>query len=129
MSELFQYKLRVYLDDTDMFGVVYHSNYLIYLERARTEFLRSKGVLLSDVQAQSISLVVSSIEIDYLKPARVDDALCCEVELIKKKMAMAVFSQKIYNEKGDLLTTAMVKIVSLNHDNQLYPMERVLNAS
>jgi acyl-CoA thioester hydrolase len=74
--------VRVYYEDTDLGGVVYYANYLRFLERARTEWLRSLGYAQSELaSAHGVAFVVRSIALDYLKPARFDDALEVTVEI------------------------------------------------
>ncbi|MGB5569099.1 MAG: YbgC/FadM family acyl-CoA thioesterase, partial [Sedimenticolaceae bacterium] len=79
---LFEWPVRVYYEDTDAGGVVYYANYLKYLERARTEWLRYLGfgqdTLMRDA---GILFAVRRVEIDYLLPARFDDALLVELEI------------------------------------------------
>ncbi len=69
--------VRVYYEDTDFTGVVYHANYLRYFERGRSEFLRLAGVSHTQLRAQDdpMAFVVARMEIDFKKPARIDDAL------------------------------------------------------
>ena len=69
--------VRIYYEDTDFTGVVYHANYLRYLERGRSDFLRLAGVSHSDLleRADPAAFVVTRMEIDWKKPARIDDAL------------------------------------------------------
>jgi acyl-CoA thioester hydrolase len=71
------YPLRVYYEDTDAAGVVYHANYLRFAERARTEALRDLGVPHSDMASQhGLMFMVRRIKVDYLRPALLDDSLC-----------------------------------------------------
>jgi len=70
--------VRVYWEDTDAGGIVYHSNYLNFAERARTEFVRSLGIRQSDLAAEGFAFAVAHAEIDFKGSARLDDAL--EVE-------------------------------------------------
>src|ERR1700749_2262558 len=76
-----RYALRVYYDDTDSAGVVYHGNYLRFAERARTEALRDAGVPHADlVESFSLMFMVRRAEIDYVRPAMLDDLLTVETE-------------------------------------------------
>lgn len=76
MSEPFRFPVRVYYEDTDAGGVVYHANYLRYAERARTEFLRAGGVEQREMrEAEDFAFVVRRCTIDYRAPAVLDDAL------------------------------------------------------
>ena len=75
MHPPFRLAVRVYYEDTDAGGVVYYANYLRFLERARTECLRSLGFEQSELMAQGIAFAVRSLSAEYLKPARLDDEL------------------------------------------------------
>jgi acyl-CoA thioester hydrolase len=84
VSEPFRWPVRVYYEDTDAGGVAYYANYLKYAERARTEWLRSLGFEQSELaRVHGIVFMVRSAAIEYLRPARFDDALQVTVELIK----------------------------------------------
>ncbi|MGQ0800300.1 MAG: tol-pal system-associated acyl-CoA thioesterase [Pseudomarimonas sp.] len=117
MSEAysFSWPLRVYWEDTDAGGVVYHASYVRFIERARTEWLRSLGVTQSDWQARADRLfAVSSVQLDFLKPARLDDALDVSVELVELRGASMVFAQQLRRPAdGALLLRAKVRAVSL----------------
>ena len=119
MSE-FIWPVRVYYEDTDSGGVVYHSNYLNFMERARTEWLRSLQLEQDDIiNEHGILFVVRSVAIDYLKPALFNDALMVKSSLKKLGRASLVFEQVIirqaYNQdKDEILTKAIVKVASLN---------------
>ncbi len=109
----FTLPIRVYYEDTDAGGVVYHSQYLNFLERSRTEYLRSLGfeqdALLRD---HGIILAVRSVSIDYLLPARFNDLLDVTVSHPGGGRASLVFDQSI--SRGDhRLTRAQVTIVCL----------------
>jgi len=107
----FSHQLRVYVEDTDAGGIVFYANYLKYMERARTEFLRSLGfyepALFDDLQ-----FVVRKVELLYHKPAVLDDLLDVTVALSKLSRASFEVQQKIYRNK-DLLLEAEVKIACI----------------
>ncbi|MGE0046740.1 MAG: YbgC/FadM family acyl-CoA thioesterase [Hyphomonadaceae bacterium] len=69
--------VRIYYEDTDFTGLVYHANYLRYFERGRSDFMRAAGVAHSDLLAlpEPLGLTINKMEIDFLRPARIDDAL------------------------------------------------------
>ena len=78
---LHRYTLRVYYEDTDAGGVVYHANYLRFAERARTEALRDLGLPHADAGERiGLMFVVRRVEVDYLRPARLDDSLTVVTE-------------------------------------------------
>lgn len=92
----FTIPVRIYYEDTDAGGVVYYANYLKYLERCRTEWLRSigheQGNLLRD---DGIAFVVRSVNLEYLKPARLDDLLSVSLEVEKISRSQIFFRQHI----------------------------------
>jgi acyl-CoA thioester hydrolase len=113
---LFEWPVRVYYEDTDAGGVVYYANYLKYLERARTEWLRSHGfeqdALMHD---DGIVFAVRRVEIDYLLPARLDDTLRVEVEIERIARASLTFAQRIVRVPDTALSRATVKVACLDH--------------
>ncbi len=114
----FVWPVRVYYEDTDAGGVVYYANYLKFMERARTEWLRTRGfeqdVLIKE---QDLVFAVRSLSIDYLRPARLDDLLQVRVTVSELRRASIVFEQTINrvrnNDSEDILTIGQVKVVSL----------------
>lgn len=113
----FLWPVRVYYEDTDSGGVVYHANYLKYFERARTEYLRSLGHQLDVLlQNEGVLFVVKSMQIDYLKPARFNDALQVELEITALKSASLIFLQTLMRESDEILSVAEVRVVCLRAD-------------
>ncbi|WP_435273777.1 tol-pal system-associated acyl-CoA thioesterase [Psychrobium sp. nBUS_13] len=110
---IFEFPVRVYYEDTDAGGVVYHSNYLNFYERARTEFLRDLGFEQDTLLDQGLAFVVRKCELDYLVAARFNDKLIVTVEIEQLKRASIVFKQKITTIDGNLLSTALVVVVSV----------------
>ncbi len=103
------YKVRIYYEDTDAGGVVYHSNYLRYAERARTEMLRDMGYIHSELlKERGIGFVVRHIEVDYQKPAVLDDLLTVLSQITRVGGASFDVLQTI--KKGDQ-TICEVKLV------------------
>ncbi len=94
------FPIRVYYEDTDAGGVVYHANYLNFFERARTEFLRQYNFSQQELFAKSIAFVVRRIEIDYRFPARLDDLLSVETTISEVKKASIIFKQNLW--KGEI---------------------------
>lgn len=105
----FVWPVRVYWEDTDAGGVVYYANYLKFLERARTEWLRALGVEQTELAGQDgVLFVVRRVEADYLKPARFNDALTVECRLAEVGRASLVMEQGV--RRGDeLLLSARVQ--------------------
>lgn len=108
------FPIRVYYEDTDAGGVVYHARYLHFFERARTEFLREKGFSQNEIiQQQGIAFVVKQMEIDFRYPARLDDLLVVETTLVEVKNASMVFTQKLMKEQK-LYCSTIVKVACVN---------------
>ena len=112
----FAWPVRVYWEDTDAGGVVYYANYLRFLERARTEWVRSLGVDQSRLQTEHrIVLVVRSLQCDFLAPARLDDELRVSVVPELVGAATVEMRQEIARaETGDVLLVARVKAACLD---------------
>ena len=110
--ELFAYSfpVRVYYENTDAGGVVYHGEYLKFLERARTEWLRHLGFDHQGLAgSHRVSLVVTALTIDFVKPARLDDTLAVGVQLESLGKARCVFAQEIRRE-GEVIARARVTV-------------------
>ena len=88
-------EVRIYYDDTDAGGVVYHANYLRYLERGRTEYLRDRGLSVQAMHEQGIIFPVVAIEINYRSPARLDDLLEVETTIASVKNSSFVAAQRV----------------------------------
>lgn len=112
--QVFEWSVRVYYEDTDSGGVVYHANYLRFMERARTEWLRAKGFE-QDVlrQQQNILFAVHSMTLNYRQPARFNDALLVRSSLQKASGASMQFKQFIHRGE-ELLCEAAVRIACLD---------------
>jgi len=113
---MFSLPIRVYIEDTDAGGIVFYANYLKYMERARTEFIRHLGVELRAGLQENISYVVHSLEVKYHKPARLDDLLMVSAEVLKVANTYIAFTQKVYAECGALLVSAQVKVACVSLD-------------
>ncbi|ACJ28591.1 4-hydroxybenzoyl-CoA thioesterase [Shewanella piezotolerans WP3] len=97
---MFRWPISVYYEDTDAGGVVYHSNYLKFFERARTEWLRSMGVSQTALLADDIAFVVKHAALDFCKAARFEQNLMVETEVIQLKKASLTFKQRLIDEQG-----------------------------
>jgi tol-pal system-associated acyl-CoA thioesterase len=116
MSPNFCTNYRVYFEDTDAGGVVYYANYLKFFERARTDFLRARGIFQSDLaKAQNLAFVVRKCEIEYLSPARLDDLIEVSV-LVKEKRAASLKMQQEISRDGKILSRLNVEIVCVSAD-------------
>lgn len=113
----FSFPVRVYYEDTDTAGIVYYAGYLRFMERGRTEWLRSLGIeQLRLAQDTGIVFAVRSLNIEYLKPARLDDLLAVVTKLTLAGRAQITLAQHIERE-GETLVEASVRIACLNAGN------------
>ncbi|MBP5161334.1 MAG: tol-pal system-associated acyl-CoA thioesterase [Alphaproteobacteria bacterium] len=99
------FDLRVYYEDTDAGGIVYHANYLCFAERARTEFLHKLGLTNRKMLAQDIGIVVTHLEIDYKQPAFLEDKLTVETSVLKMGAASMILQQDI--KRSDTLIAVL----------------------
>jgi len=98
------YALRVYYEDTDAAGVVYYANYLRFAERARTEMLRDLGFAGSDMMAGGgLAFAVRRCSVDFVKPARLDDALSVETRLTEVRGASLTATQRVVRGDAELV--------------------------
>ena len=116
---MFFLPVRVYYEDTDAGGVVYHTNYLKFMERARTEWLRARGVEQDDlIKDQGVVFAVHSVSVEYKKPARFNELLQVGVDTIAIKRASITFKQLISRTKvsgaPDVITVGLIKVASLD---------------
>ena len=113
MDGNFRWPVRVYWEDTDAGGVVYHARYLAFMERARSEWMRARGWGQEVLRARDdLVFVVRSMELDFRAPARLDDQLEVSVELVECRGASFVVAQRLL--RGDAkLIEAKVRIAAL----------------
>jgi acyl-CoA thioester hydrolase len=117
----FNWPVRVYYEDTDAAGVVYYANYLRYLERARTEFLRSHGFEQDELKRQGIIFAVHSVSIEYRKPAVFNDMLSVGAKVTELARASVTFQQNIMRQSDQtLISSAVVKMACIDA-NQFIP--------
>lgn len=107
------YQIRVFYEDTDAGAIVYYANYLKFFERGRTEWLRELGINQSKLLEQNVGFVVSKVEMDNIASAKLDDLLNVNTEISQLKAASLVFSQKITNQKQQLLATLIVRVACI----------------
>lgn len=112
----FLWPVRVYYEDTDAGGVVYYANYLRFMERARTEWLRSLGFEQDRLRDdEGLIFAVRSVNVDYLRPARFNDGLTVTAKVVSRGRASLSFLQEIHRTpEHDVLCSGLVKIVSLD---------------
>lgn len=110
----FYWNARVYYEDTDAGGVVYHARYLAFFERARTEILRQLDINQQKLLQEGIAFVVKKMDISYLFPARLDDMLTIRSKVEQIRKASIIFKQTIYNQHKQLISTADVVIACVD---------------
>ncbi|CAM3760543.1 tol-pal system-associated acyl-CoA thioesterase [Xenorhabdus thuongxuanensis] len=118
---LFRWPIRVYYEDTDASGVVYHARYLGFYERARTEMLRERGFHQQPMLDEQVGFVVSRMTIDYRKPAKLDDQLVVESEVTNIRGASLTFIQRIVDCNGVVVSSAECLVVYVN-SSQMKPI-------
>jgi tol-pal system-associated acyl-CoA thioesterase len=109
----FSHKMRVYIEDTDAGGIVYYVNYLKFMERARTEFMRSLGYDKNFIFNSDLMFVVRDLAVSYKLPARLDDELEATALLAQLRGAAMVFHQSI-RRGSELLVWAEVTIACVD---------------
>lgn len=111
----FNWPIRVYYEDTDSAGVVYHSNYLRFMERARTEWLRHLGYSHNRLsEEENLVFVVSSMNIDFKKPAYFDELLNVNSRITKLSGSSLVFEQIVINEAEETKCRADIYIACVD---------------
>jgi acyl-CoA thioester hydrolase len=111
-GNLFRHATRVYWDDTDGGGVVYHGSYVRMLDRARAEWLHALGIGQAELREADVVLAVRAMELDFIKPARLDDALAIDVRLEQVRNASLTVAQELSRD-GEGLVTARVRLACL----------------
>ncbi len=109
----FEYPVLVHWEDTDAQGVVYHANYIKFMERARSDVIRRLGLVQRDMAEKGAMIVVAELSIKYRRAARLEDRLTVKTRLVQLRRASMVLEQDIWC--GDvLLTRGMVKAAFVN---------------
>lgn len=117
MPETFVWPVRVYYEDTDAGGVVYHAQYLKFLERARTEWLRAAGLEQDRLAAEyGIVFAVTRAELRFLAPARFNEALGVSVEPARSGRVRIAFAQRVFRAAApdEPLVTARVEVACVD---------------
>ena len=105
--------VRVYYEDTDAGGIVYYANYLRYFERARSDLVRELGYNQQVLMQQGVAFAVRSAQIDYRRPARLDDLLTVNTTIAELKRAQICFSQCI-SRNDEPLVDATIRVACIN---------------
>jgi acyl-CoA thioester hydrolase len=112
-----EFSVRVYYEDTDLAGIVYYANYLKFIERARSEWVRELGLDQGQMRESGTVFAVRRLEADYLKPARFDDLLLVRTQAAAVSAARMVLRQEVWHGP-DLLFSAAVTLVCLGPEGR-----------
>ena len=126
MSHIFP--IRVYYEDTDLAGIVYYANYLKFIERARSEWVRELGIDQVQMKADGIVFAVRRVEADYLAPARYDDELAVETTMEPGSGVRLVVKQDVKRGQ-EVLFTACVTIICMNETGNVVRLPAVIRRS
>ena len=126
MANRFEFNFRIYLEDTDAGGIVYHSNHIRFMERTRTEWLRASGI--GDYWSQGLyHFVVHKIALKYFRPILMDDLITVTARVISCKTTSFILQQEIY--RGEiLLASGEVELACLSKDMHLRRLPEELKA-
>ncbi|MFC5743862.1 tol-pal system-associated acyl-CoA thioesterase [Dyella tabacisoli] len=114
-QDVFRWPVRVYWEDTDAGGVVYHASYLRFMERARSEWLRGLGIDQSTFKERTgLAFLVREMQIDFLKAALLDDELSVTVAVKDRRAASILFTQTISRADGTQLIRAQVRVACVD---------------
>ena len=121
------FPVRVYYEDTDFSGNVYHASYLKFFERGRTELLREAGIHHAELASQGLAFAVRAMEIQFDGSAHIDDLLAVTTQAISATGARLLLSQTILRD-GVVLTRAQVTVVAIKTDGGVARMPAVVRA-
>jgi acyl-CoA thioester hydrolase len=114
-SAEFTWKVRVYYEDTDLGGVVYHANYLRFMERCRTEWLRALGFEQDTLRDHhAVQFVVVDANLHFKRPARFNDELGVSAAVKKHTAASMTFHQEVKGPTGELLCTGEIRVACID---------------
>ena len=112
-----RFSLRVYYEDTDMAGVVYYANYLKFIERARSEYVRELGIDQTRMKTEGRVFAVSRVEADYLRPARFDDQIDVLTSVETQSPARLTLRQRVMRA-DEMVFEALVTVVCLDENGR-----------
>jgi acyl-CoA thioester hydrolase len=115
MSHKFNFK--IYYEDTDMGGIVYYANYFKFIERARSNLVASLGIDQLELRSSGMIFVVQNVYAEYLSPARMDDNLCVQTDVLDGSQVRWILQQDIWSEQ-DLLFRATVTNVLIGSNGK-----------
>lgn len=119
---MFVHQRQVYADDTDYSGVVYHANYLKFMEHARSEWLHSLGLSLKQLAQEGYLIIIRSAHVEYLKAACLNDPLAISCQITESSRTQVVFHQEVRSaqNKDCIYAIGTIKLVCVNQ--QLKPV-------
>jgi len=123
-----RFPLRVYYEDTDLAGIVYYANYLKFIERARSEWVRDLGIDQVQMKADGLVFAVRRVEADYLAPAKFDDELLVHTTMQPGSGARLVVKQDVMRGET-LLFSALVTIICMTQDGAATRLPAVIRRS
>ena len=112
-----EWRVRVYYENTDFSGRVFHAEYLRFMERARTEFLRDRGVIHQDLLKEGLFFVISHMEISFHGSATVDDEIVAKTQLRETTGATVTLEQNLFCENR-LIIQSIVKLAVINRSGR-----------
>lgn len=114
-DKVFEWPVRVYYEDTDAGGIVYYANYLRFMERARTEWLRALGFEQDRLRVkEGILFAVSRVAVDFVRPGRFNDRLLVSVKINHLGRASINLSQEVTREPGEILCAGTVRVACVD---------------
>lgn len=122
------FPLRVYYEDTDLAGIVYYANYLKFIERARSEWVRGLGVDQAQMKAEGLVFVVRRVEADYLAPAKYDDELVVQTTMEPGSGVRLVVKQEVMRGE-EVLFSAVVTIICMTVEGGVARLPAVIRRS
>ena len=123
-------EIRVYYEDTDCGGVVYYANYLKYFERARTEFLETRGYSVAALMKQGIIFVVVHAEVDYCSPGRYGETLVVETDVGDVTRAALTFSHVVREKvSGRVVVKGSARLAATNIDGKVRRLDKAIIAA
>ncbi|MFQ3236454.1 MAG: acyl-CoA thioester hydrolase [Paraglaciecola sp.] len=114
MTTLHAHNIRVYYEDTDAGGIVYYANYLKFLERARTEWLRDLGFEQDILLERSLGFVVKRVEMDNHAPGRFNELLSIQTQIVELRRASLMFKQIITSPNDTRLVSALIRVACVD---------------
>ena len=114
LNSVFKASFRVYFEDTDQMGVMYHANYLRFFERGRTDMFRELGWSLVELAKENYHFAIHGVQLRYLYPARLNDELLVETQIIKQSACSIAFEQSMKNQDNRVLCDANVQVVCVD---------------